>query len=245
MMSCIKQRGFTIVELMISMVIGLVLMGGVTQIFFISKTNFQSQRDLQILAEDLALATRQMTSIIRNSGYRLDPSVSDFSDFFTPVTPYIAGQAGTTNTDDRIDIRYQDDGSLMDCLGASGHGTSSAPVVVTNSYQIVGQQLVCSVDGGAAVAVADNVQALVIRYGEDTDGDGQIEGYYQSADVSNWLNVYSVEFALVMSGDREIRFTGEELSFDLLGIRWDSPEDKLLYQSTQQLVTLLSRTDQG
>lgn len=240
-----QQQGFTIVELMISMLIGLILIGGVTQIFFTAKTNLQSQRDLQTVAEDITLVARQMTSIIRNAGYRLDPSSTDFSDFFNPVTPYVAGQAGTGLADDRIDIRYQDDGTLLDCQGVSGHGTSASPVVVTNSYRIEGNQLVCSVDGGAAVPVADDVQALLIRYGEDTDGDGVINGYYRSASVGNWLNVYSVEFALVMAGQSDLRFTDESVTLDLLGVDWTSPSNKLNYQRTQRLVALLSKTDEG
>lgn len=239
--ACMQERGFTIVELMVSMVIGLVLIGGVMQIYLFAKTNLQTQRELQTVAEDMAIVTRQLSSIIRNAGYHVDPSANDFRDVFPAASPHVFGDGLVTLTEDRIDIRYQDDGTLIDCLGGSGHGTAAAPVIVLNSYQLESGQLTCSVDGGSSLAVADNIEALVIRYGEDKDGDGMIEGYFRSNDVDAWENIQSVEFALIMSGERDARLTESSMSFDLLGIEWNSPNDAVFYQRSQRLVKLLAR----
>ncbi len=236
------QAGFTIVELLVSLIIGLVLIGGVTQIYMLNKENLNAQQDLQSVHEDLSIITRQLTQVIRHAGYSSTPEDNDFTDVFTPVAPYIRGAGLASDVQDQIEIRYQDAGSLIDCVGNTGHGAPGAPVIVTTTYRINSDaQLLCSVDGGAPVVVAEGVEALVFRYGEDLDSDGAVNGWLRAGDVSNWMNVRAVQFALVMAGGEAAKLSSTAEQFDLLGIAWTSAADTQLRRIAERAVFLPAR----
>lgn len=64
-----KQQGFSLVELMISITIGLILMTGVVQMFLTSKTVFSTQQGLSRVQESGRLAIDFMAKDIREAGY--------------------------------------------------------------------------------------------------------------------------------------------------------------------------------
>lgn len=47
------------------------------------------------------------------------------------------------------------------------------------------------------------VENMQVLYGEDTDEDGSVNGYFQADDVTNWSNVLSVRVALLVRSERE------------------------------------------
>lgn len=64
-----KQQGFSLVELMISITIGLVLMTGVVQMFLTSKTVFSTQQGMSRIQESGRLAIDFIAKDIREAGY--------------------------------------------------------------------------------------------------------------------------------------------------------------------------------
>ncbi|QEY10987.1 prepilin-type N-terminal cleavage/methylation domain-containing protein [Cellvibrio sp. KY-YJ-3] len=63
------QKGFSLVELMISITLGLILMGGVIQMFISSKTAFNTQRGVSNVQESGRLAIEFMARDIRMAGF--------------------------------------------------------------------------------------------------------------------------------------------------------------------------------
>lgn len=64
-----SQRGFTLIELMIAMLIGVFLMAGVIQIFLSAKQAYRLQENLSRLQENGRLAIDNITKDIRMTGY--------------------------------------------------------------------------------------------------------------------------------------------------------------------------------
>lgn len=64
-----KQRGFSIVELMVAILIGLIIMAGVVQVVVSSKTTFLSQEDMAYIQENARYAIDTISRDIQNSGY--------------------------------------------------------------------------------------------------------------------------------------------------------------------------------
>lgn len=64
-----QQAGFTLVELMVSMVISLTVLSGVVSVIVISKSNFLTQRELATLQENARFAIKTMSDEIRMAGY--------------------------------------------------------------------------------------------------------------------------------------------------------------------------------
>lgn len=64
-----RQKGFSLIELMISVALGLVLMGGVIQIFINSKAAYNTQRAVSSVQESGRLAIEFMARDIRMAGF--------------------------------------------------------------------------------------------------------------------------------------------------------------------------------
>ena len=64
-----KQKGFSVIELMVAMVIGLVLMAGALSIFFSSRVTFSTNEHMARLQENGRVALDLVTHDIRSAGY--------------------------------------------------------------------------------------------------------------------------------------------------------------------------------
>jgi type IV pilus assembly protein PilW len=64
-----KQRGFSVIELMVAMVIGLVLLAGALSIFFSSRVTFSTNEQMSRIQENGRVALDLVTHDIRSAGY--------------------------------------------------------------------------------------------------------------------------------------------------------------------------------
>ena len=91
-----KQKGFSIIELMVAMVIGLVLMAGAISIFFSSRVTFSTNEHMARLQENGRVALDLVTHDIRSAGYSgcsrgvpfnnvLNTPTGVFWDYISPV----------------------------------------------------------------------------------------------------------------------------------------------------------------
>ena len=65
----VKQQGLTLVELMIAMVLGLVLIGGVTGVFIANQTTYRVNEALSSMQENARIAFQLMAHDIRSAGF--------------------------------------------------------------------------------------------------------------------------------------------------------------------------------
>src|SRR5688572_9551627 len=65
----LRQRGLSLIELMIAITLGLVLMAGVTQMFLSSQTVFHTQQAMSRIQENGRLGMAFMAKDIREAGY--------------------------------------------------------------------------------------------------------------------------------------------------------------------------------
>lgn len=212
------HRGFSLIELMVSILITMFLIAGVIGIVFSVRGSFRTQDGLSQIQETQRFSLTVLNTTIRQAGYFLNPMVDSvtnvFSETATPNpdgTLFVAGQyvSGTGNAStgsaNTVNVRYQagsNDG-LMNCQGDLN--TSGASLVWTNSFAVNGSnQLTCtvSVNGGTpgtAAILSDNVGRIVALYGVDTDADGNIDTYmYGNAVTAGgyWRAVGSVQLLI-------------------------------------------------
>src|SRR5260370_20508698 len=144
-----EQNGFSIIELMIALLIGLFLVGGVLTIVQDNRRVFGSQNQLSQLQDSERLALTMMTDVIQMAGYFPDPTSNSAQSTMnatsaTATTPaMVAGQAltGASNAavpgaGDSITVRYTTSGSdgILTCTG-----TSSTRAILTyiNTVSVV------------------------------------------------------------------------------------------------------------
>src|ERR1700676_3060529 len=150
------QQGYTLVELMIALLIGLFLLGGLMTIVQNNRRSFNSQTQLAQLQDSERLAMTIMTDVIQAAGYYPDPTSNSANSSIPAVGALAAGQAmlGTYNAaapGDTITVRYATttgDG-ILNCAGTSNATGSVPPTLYTNVFSVVNGQLMCTMNGTA------------------------------------------------------------------------------------------------
>jgi len=348
-----KQGGFTIVELMVTMVIMVVVMGGVYKVFHSNWTNYRVQEGLSRLQENGRFAMNFLTRDVREAGYRgcisygpltntlaYDPTVNledlayNFDvgiEGFTAADlswlpgPPISGSdilvirtmqdnavgvvknnssaqlfAEVTTTEskacangtDRIsgicegdilmvtdcsksrifqagNIQVTSSGGLSlnithPASGTPGNspsswGGASAPEserfgtdaeivkVGTITYYVrpnpAGQPaLYRKIGASSAQEVAEGVEMMQVRYGEDTNGDRNADVYRVASDVADWSAVRSVRMGLLMRTANEVaRIEPDDKSYNVLGASFGPYNDRRLRRVFTATVALRNR----
>ncbi len=68
-MTKLKQRGFTLIELMISLVLGMTVIAGISQLFIQSQQSFRLQRNLSYMMDDASYALEILRQSVVLTGY--------------------------------------------------------------------------------------------------------------------------------------------------------------------------------
>ncbi|MFV8836660.1 PilW family protein [Aquisalimonas sp.] len=93
------------------------------------------------------------------------------------------------------------------------------------------------------VELVDNVEAMRLAYGQDTDEDRQVDQYVTADDLSDtdWEDVVSVRLALLLRSD-EVLSEAHTTSFDLLGQgTLTFTDDRRIYQQAATTIALRNR----
>jgi prepilin-type N-terminal cleavage/methylation domain-containing protein len=148
-----RSRGFTIVEIMVTLAITSVLvLGAVTFLASAHKSN-QVQSALSGLNVSGRFGLDQVARDIRMSGYR------DSNWMLGALSNVITASDGLPETGgDSIAVLYE---GARDCTYAPAPGG-----VVTNTYQVVGDVLQCN-----GQPITRGVQEMQVYFGEDTDNN--------------------------------------------------------------------------
>lgn len=199
-----KQKGLSIVEIMVAVTISLILLAGVSQIFLSSKTAYNVQDGMGRLQENARFALDVLARNVGMAGYT--PSVVAINSFNSAnslensvenATLGFTQAAGTAS--DTIEVNYV---SNTDCLGNATGGTA------TDRFFLAGTNLMCLGNGNATPGVlAEGVENMQILYGEDIDGDGTANSYVGAGNVVDWNAVASVRIALLISTNRSVGAT--------------------------------------
>jgi type IV pilus assembly protein PilW len=215
----VRSRGFSMLELMIALTIGLFLVAGVGGILLSMRGSFKTQDGLTQMQENARFLLSVMDTMVSNAGYFPDPvNTTIVSALPVPATSnpdgtsfaagqFITGTTGGTGASDTLDVRFQtaNGDGLMNCNG--GTNASGGKNVFTNSFAVTAAgELTCAVaiNGaapGPAAILIDNVSTMKVLYGVDTDGDGNTDTYQTAATVQatgNWGKVSSVQLTLTL-----------------------------------------------
>src|SRR5579872_3767707 len=132
------ERGFTVVELMVALLIGLFLLGGLLTLVQDNRRTFASQNQLSQLQDTERVAMTMITDVIQTAGYFPDPTSNTATLALPSAGGMAAGQAlsGVNNASasgDTITVRYATttgDG-ILNCIGQSNGTGNTAPLMYT------------------------------------------------------------------------------------------------------------------
>ena len=232
----IRQSGYTLIELLISVSLGLAMMSVAMQYLVGSSASFNATESASRIQENGRFALSMITDELRMAGYG-DPNNGPRPGYFLTTAcggfdPCTAN--GANALPDRIAIWYDppaDDGTETDCTGSalganaqvanlfyletSAEGVSSLMCrgfdVSANDWNAAGQPLI------------DGVDNLQILYGINSAGTSS----YISADAmtaANWDEIVSVRIVVLVSTGLEDGSSGQDTrTYDLV----DAPEISL------------------
>ena len=153
---CKLQEGFSLVEMMVALVIGLLLIAGVLQVFLSSKVTYSMQSGLSKVQENGRFAISLLSRDIRQAAYNgcskhttLINIVRDASDAlptFLDLSDPVRGQDNSTGVPDEITVMYSEPSYICDIrnhnLGnetirceATGHPFEIGDVVVATDCE--------------------------------------------------------------------------------------------------------------
>jgi type IV pilus assembly protein PilW len=220
------HRGFTLVELLVAITIGLFLTAGLLTLVQAMKRTSTMQSGLSQLQDNERMTTTLMTDVIQSSGYFPNPMVnSAVSEFPVGGSFTFAGQAlvgsgayAAAAPGDSITVRYVTAGGdgVINCSGA----TSTVPATFTNTFSVdaLGNlNCLLSVNVAGTVtnstiqlisgqvvngAVVSGVTNLQVYYGVQTNtaaANSSVDTYLDATGVTAgnyWSDVISVKLTL-------------------------------------------------
>jgi type IV pilus assembly protein PilW len=224
------QRGFTLVELMVTVAIALFLIGGLMTIAQNVRRTYTNQQSLAELQDEQRFALTVLTDVIQAGGYYPSPQNANVWQPTTALpaagttlaaTPaFQAGQAFTgavvAGQADTLGVRYRtavNDGVLL-CDGttntalAPDHSYANQFWVVQPAAGVPGQ-LWCQVDANVAVPLVDGVVGLTIFYGvkrDFTTSDYNVDTYLR-ADQMNAAGPFGGDWANISAVRIQLTFT--------------------------------------
>jgi type IV pilus assembly protein PilW len=213
-----STRGFTLVELMVTLAIALFLIGGLLTVLQNVRGTYNNQAALTQLQDEQRFALTVLADVIQAGGYFPDPVAWQPQTSLPASGNYVVGQAffGTHPggaAADTIGIRYRtalNDGVIM-CDGSTNTTTGPTRLHV-NQFSVVAPagnvpgQLQCQVTDGITganidgpVTIVNGVQNLQVYYGvkrnpvpADYNVDTYLTANQMNAANGDWGNISSV-----------------------------------------------------
>ncbi len=231
------QNGFSLVEMMIAMLIGLFLMGGVISVYMSSAQSSRINEELRNLQENGRFALNSIKNSIQMAGYidSYDPSAL--------VNPFPAASNSS------LTARFE---APADCTGTTTAGLAPPDTGVAENTLSVNAagELICTGNAGGAgapITIIEGVEQMRILYGLDDDGDGDTDRYLTAAAVNAtglpnvWRdNINSIRIGLLLRSDRDLKPANENKNYQLLDIQV-AKNDRKLYKTFSTTILIRNR----
>jgi type IV pilus assembly protein PilW len=178
-------RGFSLVELMVTVSIAIFLVGGLLTILQNVRTTYNNQQKLVQLQDEQRFALSVINDAVQAAGYFPDPTAYTIDTSFPASGAFASGSvfAGTHPVNgadniaqDTLSTRFWTNlhyGPVL-CNGVDS-SQLAGPTMYTVTFSLGtnpvtnNPALMCSVNGGTAFALVDNVTAMAVYYGVKRD----------------------------------------------------------------------------
>ena len=224
------QKGLSLIELLIAMLLGLMLTAGALQMMLTSQEIYQTTDTLSRIQENGRFALNFLAKDFRMAGYNTTEKADGkvFWDGACGATNPTCTTNGAGSNSDQIGV-LMDPSNDLDCLG---NAVASENTVIANVYYIDDPEndLISSLychgfDISANDWVDPNPQPLVdgvdnmqILYGvTNPTANNAITSYVSADDVTNWATIGAARISLLLTnGQAQGNGNNEERKFNLL-----------------------------
>ncbi len=238
------QHGFTLVELMVGMTIGLVLLLVIGSVFVSSRQVFREQEDNARVQEGGRFALEIIGRSIKQAGY-VEMPFTGFKVAFAGTA--ISGTNGSAGVADTLTLQYEGAVGDSDCGGA---GVVVAGTIIQNYFNIdaANAELQCAGQISATPTVPgappsgqvllSNVEDLQILYGIDNDGDQSVDQYVVLP--ADWNDVITARVCVLVRSEK-INVVSAGNYLDCSGTSVAIPADRRLRRAFAATFNLRNR----
>lgn len=226
--STAHQRGLSLIELMVALLLSSLLILGITQIYIDNKRNYAFQQGQSDNVENARYALLLMEEELFRTGYRTRPDGS-YEDIFRAATSgacsFEAGEVINYDADEqRVCLRYQPNlPEIMTCDGATvdgaaaPYGESVDPVVV--SLQIRDNTLLCN-----DVPLIENLVDIELVFGVSDDTTRETQEFKSSPGTDD--RIRSVRYAaLLKSRSDTLADSNISMAYQAWRSKWHGEND--------------------
>ncbi len=226
------ERGMSLVELLLAMLIGAILLIGLVQIVAGARSSFRLQEGMAELQENGRFAVDSLANVLRQSPYTPEPWQNATEQTgFTPETRDAVSSKG-----DRLAIRTW---SELNCYGSANPATdangrprfylmesilslsSSGNLAHTCRYGPGASQFITQV---LNQGLLENVDAFQALYAEDEDMDGQSDHWVKGGLWLDQARISGLQIAVLVRTDQAVT-DGIPKSYTLLDRVINAPAD--------------------
>lgn len=221
-----SNRGFTLVELLMVLLLGSFVFVGILQIFNLNQNTSLLQKEMLEVQNTGFFAVNLLSNDFKKAGSSED-AVSKFDiDTF---------DFDNTDIDDdgnmKISIVYDNFDSDFDCAGTSGLST------IANTYEVLEGVLYCN-----DIELVSGVERFSVLFGVDLNGDNFTDRYVDrdsALEIQNSTNkkIVSVYFSLLLKSTKELESSSVK-SFNILNQEDLEYEDGYFYRLYSKKVVL-------
>lgn len=202
-----NNKGFGLVETLMSLIVVAILLSGFFTVMLNRNKGFQIEYNLTQLQRQGAMGINYFSRAVRLADYRISTTGSHnatYNDFryILPIeAKIISGTSQSLHNNDTITVSYtMNKQDMFNCLAINAPLNTSVQTVF---FLTENHELACAPvkDKGPYLdkidVIIEGVEALRIRYGEDTDHDGVVNRYV-AADFPGLLMERVIEVKLSM-----------------------------------------------
>ncbi|MEP5232655.1 MAG: PilW family protein [Alloalcanivorax sp.] len=231
------QKGFSLVELMVALVLGLIVTAAAIQLFITNQKTFVLQQTASQLQQDSQQVMRFMIRDLRKAGLIWDTvtATRDMGIQFSNWSGEIPASAeGTDN--DRLTLAYN---GKSDCAG----NTVTDWTEVATTYYVDDGSLYCkgSLDTDVVVELVPGVESFQVLYGIDTNNDGAlgVSRYVTQDQVPADIPVVAVKIGLLLTrANNALPESDGTREFHILGETLTEPADRAMRKALSTTVRL-------
>lgn len=251
-----SQHGFSIIELLISLVLSSMVILAVVGLYSGSRESYTTQDEVGRLHENMRIGNSIVERTIRQGNYKRFPAPRDQNPMlvaafsFVPVTGADGGST-TPGDSDMVEISFNGstdpataaaDGVVVDCLGASMAST----VQSRNRFMVrvdgAGRPwLNCSTDGGTVwTPLIPDVEAMEVLYGVYSSENRSVTNFVPWSGVTDPSRVVAIKIHLLYRSNAEAGVAPSTLSYDLAERTYGPYADRFLRSATESTIVIRS-----
>ena len=245
-----SARGFTLIEMMISLAIGTLLTFTALTLYSQMSRSSSIVRTDSLLLENAYFIQQTLRQYINQAGYRPDDSTT--SALLMPINtteqafPEVSGEWASgqyiRSVDDGFAIRFKGasasdgtaDGSVINCQ-RTAIGESD---VVSLTIKVSDGTLLCDSADEELVLIDENdglnIEELALYFGVDTNNDGSTDEYIEASTATD-ETILSVRLSFLLGSLTNVLTNSTDYTFD--GVAY-TPSDRKLRHETSLWVEL-------